>query len=290
MTWFKDLVAAGAEVLQSKYTLKSNWGSLHSSLFATIAPCDKDGNVTAGAVSVTAPLIDSADMQQQFSWQSPFENYTADAKHPTLAAALQSGLISQATEAIGAAGSAGSMAAEAVKPLAEIFAQAEGRTGITKLNSRQVFVGHEPLKIDITMAFRAYQDPVSEVIQPIKALWAMPYPAELAEDVLTETVKAGNNADTSKMDVLLTALFPSEAPQYVALTYKGETYKPLVIESISRPLINPYSAFGDIYATVQLTLGTHRSWDRKDVQNTSSSAVSKLVDSTVNAVSSLFKK
>lgn len=301
MTWFNDLVAAGVEVLQQKYTMKSNWGSLNAHLFATIMPCDKDGNPIAGATAVSAPLIDSADMQQQFNWQSPFENVPLESKNPTLAARLQSGQTEQVTQLLASkmeeyGGAAGESVAGIVRPLAEVMGAAEGRSGITKLNSRQVFVGHEPIKFELTLAFRAYQDPVAEVTKPIKALWAMGYPAQMAEDMITAAVQSteeaantGVTSTTEGMKKLVETLFPTIAPTYVALTYKGETYKPLVIESISRPLLNPYSSFGDVYATVQISLGTHRSWDQKDLQNIGHSAVNTLFDNTASAVSRLFK-
>lgn len=285
--WFDKLVAAGASVLQNKYTLQSNWGSLNSGLFGHISPCDKDGNLITGGVTVSAPLIESADLQQQFNWQSPFENYSLDTRHPTLMAALQTNLVGQVTEALTAVKGEDSMISQAMKPLADVFAAAEGRTGITKLNSRQVFIGHEPLKIDITMAFRAYSDPVKEVEMPINALMEMPYPPDLAEDVASA---AASKSEEGISAMVIEALFPSVAPSFVSFTYKGKTYKPMVIESISRPLINPYSSFGDIYATVQISLGSFRSLDMKDMKALHKNPMSELVDSTIAGMGSLFKK
>jgi hypothetical protein len=294
MSWVNSLVDAGIEVLSKQFTLTSNWGSLNSQLIASIAPCDKSGKITGATVS--APLIDST-LSQQFGWSSPFENFTADSKSPTLAAMLQTGMIPNLIQAIDAKQTDSNDANSGMlSALAKFLKQGEGRTGITKLNSTQVFTGHEPLKIDGTLVFRAYADPVSEVTQPLLTLWKMAYPKSLADGtvILNNVQDVFNDAggllsgDTSKMDSLVKLVFPSESPSYVALQYRGVTYAPLVIESISRPLANPTCALGDVFATVQINLGTQRSWDVKDIENSQISAVDRLVKDTVSAVSNLF--
>lgn len=294
MSWVDSLVNAGVDVLSKQFTLTSNWGSLSSQLIASIAPCDKSGKVTGSAVN--APLLDSS-LAQQFGWSSPFENYTADSKSPTLAAMIQTGMIPNLIQAIDAKQSDGNALDNGVlSALAKFIQQGEGRTGITKLNSTQVFTGHEPMKIDGTLVFRAYSDPVSEVTQPLLALWKMAYPKSLADGtVLLNNVQDMFNdvggllsGDTSKMDSLVKLVFPSESPSYVAFNYRGITYAPMVIENISRPLTNPTCALGDVFATVQINLGTQRSWDAKDIENSQISAVDRLVKDTVSAVSNLF--
>lgn len=294
MSWVDSLVNAGVEVLSKQFTLTSNWGSLNSQLIAYIAPCDKSGKVTGGTIS--APLID-ANLAQQFGWSSPFENYTADSKSPTLAAMLQTGMIPNLIQAIDAKDDSGGEGSNgALSVLAQFLQQGEGRTGITKLNSTQVFTGHEPMKLDGTLVFRAFADPYTEVTKPLLALWKMAYPKSLADGtVLLNNVQdvmndAGGllDGDTSKMDSLVKLVFPSESPSYVAVKYRGITYAPMVIENISRPLTNPTCALGDVFATVQISLGTQRSWDAKDVENSQISAVDKLVNDTVSAISNLF--
>lgn len=294
MSWINSLVDAGVEVLSKQFTLTSNWGSLNSQLIASIAPCDKSGKITGQAVS--APLVDST-LAQQFGWSSPFENYTADSKSPTLAAMLQTGMIPNLIQAIDAKQSDGNNSENgALSAISNFLKLGEGRTGITKLNSTQVFTGHEPLKIDGTLVFRAYADPISEVTQPILTLWKMAYPKSLADGtMLLNNVQdaisdAGSllSGDSSKMDSLVKVIFPSEAPSYVAMKYRGITYAPMVIESISRPLTNPTCALGDVFATVQISLGTQRSWDANDVENSQLSATDKLINDTVSAISNLF--
>ncbi|UOO89174.1 hypothetical protein LVJ82_17285 [Vitreoscilla massiliensis] len=297
MSWINSLVSAGIEVLSKQFTLTSNWGGLNSQLICTIAPCDKNGAVIGAGVS--APFLD-ANLQQQMNWSSPFENITPESQSPTLAAALQSGMIAQTVESLSAAASGGDEAKSGfMSKLSEFLQQGEGRTGITKLNSTQVFTGNEPLKFDGTLAFRAYADPLSEVTQPITALWKMAMPKSLADGdtIANNAVNVAQmatgwvtgNTSSSDINTIVKAIFPSEAPGYVALQYRGKTYAPMVIESISQPLVNPTSALGDVYATVQISLGTHRSWDAKDIENSGQSALGRLVSDTVSAVSSLFK-
>lgn len=296
MSWINSLVSAGIEVLSKQFTLTSNWGGLNSQLICTIAPCDKNGAVIGAGVS--APFLD-ANLQQQMNWNSPFEDILPESKSPTLAAALQSGMITQAVESISAATSGGDEAKSGfMSKLSEFLQQGEGRTGITKLNSTQVFTGNEPLKLDGTLAFRAYADPLSEVTQPITALWKMALPKSLADgdtiannavDMVSMIGGMLNGTQSGSTETVVKAIFPSEAPGYVAVKYRGKTYAPMVIESISQPLVNPTSALGDVYATVQISLGTHRSWDAKDIENSGQSALGRLVNDTVSAVSSLFK-
>jgi hypothetical protein len=49
----------------------------------------------------------------------------------------------------------------------ELLRNAAGRTGITKLNSTQIFSGMPPVKFSFTAHFRALTDPQSEVRDPI---------------------------------------------------------------------------------------------------------------------------
>lgn len=290
MSWVDSLINAGVEVLSKEFTLTSNWGSLNSQLIAMIAPCDKDGAIKLGS-AISAPATE-ANISQQFNWTSPFENYSVESKNPTLAAMLQTGMMVNVVRSIGTQNEDGSESSGVLAKLSDLMEKGEGRTGITKLNSMQVFTGHEPMKIDVTLAFRAYADPLSEVAQPIQALWEMAFPKEMAdgkdivgnmEDVLHDVTSLDLNSDR-----MVKLIFPSEAPTYVAFKYRGVTYAPMVIENISRPLVNPTCALGDVFATVQIGLGTQRSWDTKDIQNSQQSAMGKLVSDTVSAISNLF--
>ena len=151
---------------------------------------------------------------------------------------------------------------KALKETAAKAGELTGRTGITKLNSRQVFTGMPPVKIPITLYFRAWADPIAEVERPIDQLYQWALPQHLANSSVLagglEEILAGQVPD-------LETLFPSYIPRFVALEYGGRTYKPLVIESISHPLVLPRSADGaKLSASVQITLATLDAWDKDD--------------------------
>jgi hypothetical protein len=154
--------------------------------------------------------------------------------------ALQSGMIPTMLQAAAnilpstAADAAADSAAKAQK-VSDLMV---GRSGITKMNSRQVFNGNAPIKISMTLLFRAYQDPQSEVVNPYMDLLKIAYPEELAKDALTWQ---SEHADLPPLEKAVGVLMPSIAPKFVSFTYKGETYAPMVIESVSKPLDAPYS-------------------------------------------------
>ncbi|HEY0662788.1 MAG TPA: hypothetical protein VGD21_15875, partial [Lysobacter sp.] len=137
-----------------------------------------------------------------------------------------------------------------------------GRTGITKLNSTQVFSGMPPVKLSMTLHFRALIDPVSEVRAPLAQLKEWALPQVLANDgFIANAVKNGNK------EGLVETVFPSVVPQIIGMQYGDMTLQPLVIESISEPITAPRSSDGAIIAlSVQVTLATLTALDRRDVQ------------------------
>lgn len=257
-----------AEVLGSQWG-GENYG-LNKHLIAKIYPVDSKGvpdtNVgeNASAVMVAAPLTDG-NLDASFNWQSPFENTGTDSKLPAISQLLQSGQAETMLMLISSILPSDSQGiiGEAKNKLLDLAAQAKkltGRTGITKLNSRQVFSGMPPIKIPITLYFRAWADPMSEVEKPINQLFAWALPQFLAQSVAEEVLK-----DVGKKNFNLSSLFPSTIPRFVALEYGGRTYKPLVIESIGQPLIMPRDSNGAMLsASIQLTLATLDAWDIKD--------------------------
>ncbi len=258
-------------------TLGSDWGAegsgLNKHLIAKIYPVQQKENSEEYFYSdkdlmVAAPLTDG-NIDITLNWQSAFENYGTDAKYSTVSQMLQSGqaevmlnLFSQflPKDKAGVIGDALREASEKAKSLAKDVSQLTGQTGITKLNSLQVFSGLPPIKIPITMYFRAWADPKKEVENPINQLFSWALPQKLADSVGENAVKKAQ-----KQDFNLELLFPSDIPRFVALEYGGRTYNPLVIESIGHPLVLPRSKDGAMLsASVQLTLATLTAWGKKD--------------------------
>lgn len=257
----------------------SSWQGLNKQLLATFYPVNtviKDGkryyvrDLTQGA-PVIAPILDGAEMEYQFNWQSPFEQMGSETKAPALTAMLQSGILptafsgfmnstmgETATEAIGT---------ENKDSISNALKSMEGRTGITKLNSTQTFSGMPPIKCTMKLYFRAYQNAKKEVNDPIKQLLKWAVPKELSPDS-TLVIMANEAANgTSDVGKYISALMPSVAPTMIAMEYKGRIYKPMVIEAISDPITSPTTSDG-YYASaeVSLTISSVTAWDRQDIE------------------------
>lgn len=251
-------------------SLSSLWDGLSPHLIASFYEIkrDKDGVWTrqnADPVTVHAPLSESS-MEISLSWQSAFEHAGPESRAPTLLAMLQSGAILPIIDAfIGDKKSndeAASLAVQAQQKSNDFIKQFEGRTGITKLNSTQVFNGMPPVKFQVTALFRAWRDPFAEVEAPFNKLMEWSLPVKLSPDgsVLARSAQAvkGNTG-------FIDALVPSIAPTTVAMKYKGRIYSPLVIEAVTDPISSPVDANGRyVEKAVTMTLATLTAIDRDD--------------------------
>lgn len=238
--------------------LSSIWDGLSPHLIARFWPVERVGSSrewqrVKNSPTVQAVLIES-NLEMTLGWQSPFENAGADKGMPTLSAMLQSGAIQPFVDSKSSTG--------------KFLESFEGRTGITKLNSTQVFSGMPPIRIQVSALFRAWRNAASEVEAPVNQLvnWALPQ--ELASDgpILTllagiKTVAQGKPLDEAAAKSVL----PSLAPAKIAMKYKGRIYSPLVIESIGLPLSSPVDANGKfVELVVPMTLCSLTAIDRRD--------------------------
>lgn len=236
----------------------SDWTGINKNLLAQVWACDERGAPIEGDPVIG--MVDGAfDIQGSANWQSPFEQSGPESIKPGLTAMLQTGSLQSFLNSIVSRDGGGKLANETNVTLDKL----KGRTGMTKLNSVQVYTGSAPLKISTTLFFRAFKDPAKEVETPLEqlAMWCMP--RKLAEGgFLAEaikTIRAGGDA--------VSVLFPSEIPQMVGITYAGRTFAPLVIESYSDPLGGPKNANGDrIHAKMQLSFGTLTALDAADIK------------------------
>ena len=251
--------------------LSSKWGGdnygINQHLIAKLYAVDENGKADNPNLAVAAPLTDG-NLDMSFNWQSPFENSGTDSKLPAISQLLQSGQASIMLNLMSKffkdddPNSKISKFNNAVAETAKKAEELTGRTGITKLNSRQVFSGMPPIKIPITMYFRAWANAQDEVERPINQLFEWALPQNLADNsILADALQM--LLDGKVPD--LKALFPSEIPRFVALEYGGRTFKPLVIESIAHPLVLPRSKEGEMLSvSVQLTLATLTAWGKDD--------------------------
>jgi hypothetical protein len=255
-------------VLSSSSAAKKPWGNLSDYMIAQIYACDADGlPLDTELATVMGPITD-CNFEAGFNWQSPFENVGPESKAPALMALLQSGQIATVVNALQAAfpsiqnNTIANNAAETAKNIAKDL---QGRTGITKMNSRQVFSGMPPIKIPMTMHFRAMQDAEREVMSPLKTLLSWALPQSLAKDGTLTNVIAASSSGASAM---VKALFPSRAPLMVAVSYGSQLWAPLVIETITHPLDGPMDSDGHfMYLPVQMMLSTLTALDRNDIPN-----------------------
>lgn len=256
--------------------LTSIWDGLSPHLIASFYEVAKTGEDTWGRIegqtdpiSVMAPLTE-ATMEMILNWQSPFEQSGPESRAPALMAMLQSGALQPVVDALVGKQKEGEGGAQ--QKSNEFLKQFEGRTGITKLNSTQVFNGMPPVKITVVALFRAWRDSVSEVEAPFDKLMEWALPIELSKDgsVLARAV------DTVKGDMgYVEALMPSKSPTRIAMKYKNRVFSPLVIESIGMPLGSPVDSDGRfVQLAVPMTLCTLTALDRKDWSNAARTSTS----------------
>lgn len=216
--------------------LTSQWMGLNEFLIANIFPVDSEGiRKDLTSKEVHAPFID-ANIEIAFNWQSPFENSSADQKAPALVAMLQSGAIIPFLRDIGVISS--DVSKEGIGKIESGINAFKGRTGITRLNSTQIFTGMPPVKITGSLLFRAYSDPLKEVEEPFRQLMEWVLPQELSSNSLAARVKDSATGSLNE------GLLPSMAPLMLGLQYKQRYYAPLVVESIGEPLSSPISSNG----------------------------------------------
>lgn len=248
--------------------LSSLWDGLSPHLIASFFQCDKDGLPLEGPI-VKAPLTE-AELEMSLNWQSPFEQAGPESKAPALMAMLQSGALQPFADIIlgekkESQENSSSLMAAARRRADDFLNKSEGRTGITKLNSTQVFTGMPPVKIQVQALFRAWLNPQSEVEAPVNQLMEWALPEKLSNDgtILTRLV----NSTKGERDAV-EALMPSVSPVMIGFAYKGRMFAPMVIESIGQPLSSPVDSSGKfVEMLVPMTISSLTAIDKEDWQN-----------------------
>ena len=230
----------------------SFWGAINKNLLMVIQECSQEGVIVAGAQVIGVPIDGDMSLESQYS--TPFENSNPEQKLPTLAAMIQDGSwVKTGSEAL-----TNYFGKELSPETKDQLNSLQGRTNLTKVNSTQIFVSTNPVTLHTTLLFSAWEDAKTEVEDQIKQLsmWALPVKLQ------KESILGGMMAAKS-----LLAFYPSIAPTFVAVTYGGKTYKPMVLQSVSVPLVAPMNQGGSrINVQVQLNLVSRTAWDQKDIQ------------------------
>lgn len=246
--------------------LSSKWDGLNSSLLASVFPVDSGGNPIAGGPIVRAPFIE-ANLEATANWQSPFEQSGIENSIPSLSALIQSGAGKTYADLFGVGGVnnddsfLGRMAGAITEAGATAYAATVGRSGLTKLNSQQIFTGAMPVKLTATMLFRAFDTPTTEVAEPVDQVIRWTLARELAQNgALVQSIQ-----NLSRGQGLLKSAFPSLTPTMVGVTYCGVTLAPMVIESVSKSMTVPRYRDGNaLQEQVQVTFGTLTALDEND--------------------------
>jgi hypothetical protein len=236
------------------------WDGLNPTLIATIYEVDHKSEPLDEANRVRCLFVDDANLEATLNWQSPFEGAGPESRAPTLSAMLQSGAIQPIAERLGD-GVGG-----ATKEVSET---ARGRTGITKLNSTQVFSGMPPLRLQATIMLRAWRDPQTEVEDPLDQLMRWVLPQYLApEGTLLTAALDWYREGERDVNGFVEAAMPSSAPTLIAIRYKGRTYSPMVVESIGVPINSPSDKYGRfVQLQLPVTFATLTAIDRNDWDN-----------------------
>lgn len=222
--------------------LTSKWDGLNKFLIASFYPCDAKGSRTGQEqIEVQAPLT-QCDVEQTQTWQSPFEHSSPDTKAPALSAMLQSGAIANVYNDLRALAAGSGYKGKDLDPssVESTLREFQGRTGITKANSTQIYTGSPPLRITLVALFRAYKNPEMEVERCVQQLWSWSAAQELSADSL---VKRAGEAEGGVAGYL-SAILPSKVPQMIGFKYKRRSFGPMVIESIGEPMNSPINQDG----------------------------------------------
>ncbi|EXJ14872.1 hypothetical protein [Imhoffiella purpurea] len=264
--------------------MAEEFGNLNKHLIASIYPVDRGGNPkidlgtnATGSIKdgEVRAMVTEATMEVSLGWQSPFEQWGPEATSPTLMALVQSGTLDDLKNLIGGFfdGWLGGIIDKITDPgdWASLVNEGVGRTGMTKMNSTQVFTGMPPIKINATLLFRAWSNPKTEVEAPFDTLMGWALPQCLQRDSILSGLLNGDapkcpGADGSAFDIA--RFLPSLTPKMVGLTYKGRTYSPLVIESVGFPMDSPSTADGRyVELLVPVTFATWQVYDANDWSN-----------------------
>lgn len=257
--------SGGASVVERTALPGSGWGSLSRHLIGHVYCCDSKGvRDPDEPFTVSSPITDE-QLEISQTWSSPFEGMGPESKAPAIMAMIQSGSLVPVVAALQAVAPdiGGGVLDSTADSLKGAVRELQGRTGITKLNSRQVYSGMPPMRISFTQHFRALSDALREVEQPYQQMLEWIFPQQLAEDgILSEVIQTARDVDS-----FIKALFPSLAPKMVNFEFAGRTYGPLVVETVSNPLASKLGVDGNrTYLAVQVTLASLTALDRADIR------------------------
>ena len=217
-------------------------------------------------------LLSEADINVESQYSTPFESSNPETRLPNLMGALQSGqanaafysffafngdpqgFVQSAVEAVGLDG----FTTQIRQGFEEQLRGLKDRSNFTKLNSQQIYTSSSSVRISATLVFEAWSDAKKEVEDQVEKLQMWASAKELSAKSL---VVSGLQNGFSE------AMFPSIIPPLVQFQYGGKTYKPLVVESVSTPIVAPMTKNGDRVALlVPVVLLSRTAWDAQNIK------------------------
>lgn len=238
----------------TQYNNQTDWGLLSDVYKMRIRLCDKEGNLREDTQQQVIGVAVDGDISLDSQYSTPFENSNPEHRLPTLMGMLQAGDWVNTLEI----GLSNVFGVELSADTKESLNTLEGRSNFTKVNSTQIYVSSQPVTISTNLYFSAWRNARMEVEQQVALLkqWALP-----------EKLEDGTILASALEDQSLTSLFPSIVPPYVALYYGGKCYLPMLIQSVSEPLVVPMTEAGDRLALqVPVTFVSRTAWDKYNIE------------------------
>ena len=232
----------------------TDWGALSDLYKMRIRLCNEKGELDDQSSSMVVAVALDGVVSFDNQYSNPFDNSNPEQRLPTMMGMLQAGdwvnTLDQGLNRI-----FGVELSDEQRNKLNTF---QGRTNFTKANSTQIFVSSQAVTITTTLYFSAFRSAQIEVENQLKQLQKWSVPQSLAK----EGVMGGALANGFDLD----ALFPSKVPPYVAFYYSKKCFLPMLIQSVSTPLILPMDRNGDrIYAQVDVTFMSRQAWDAADI-------------------------
>ena len=224
-------------------------------------------------------LLSDGDFNVESQYSTPFESSNPETRLPNLMGALQSGqanaalagvfamnadpsavsgVMIDAAVGVGEVLGVNDRITQARNSLNEQLQGLKDRSNFTKLNSQQIFTSSSSIRISATLVFDAWSDAKKEVEDQVEKLQVWAPAKELsAQSLIVSGIQNGVSH----------AMFPSIIPPLVQLQYGGKTYKPLVVESVSTPIVAPMNKNGDrIALLVPVVLLSRTAWDAQNIK------------------------
>ncbi|WP_228270268.1 hypothetical protein [Acinetobacter bereziniae] len=228
---------------------RSRFGKLNDALLARISLCDKDGNIN-GDEQIVALAVDG-DFHTESQYSTQFENSNPEHRMPTLMGMLQTGDWVNTLSAV-----ASSFGVELSEDSQDSLNKLEGRSSLTKTNSTQIFTNTN-IQLSMSLVFDAWEDAKIEVEDQVKLLHQWSLPRLLADG----SIVANFATQTS-----IESLFPSLVPPYVCVSYGGKRFAPLLIQSVSTPLVVPMDENGNrMSLQVPVQFLSRNAWDAENI-------------------------